>query len=284
MKSLDESTHPILGFIGGCHVAGYLVEDAGSFVDHLKDLFRSSEVIKVPYATISKIDKHINPTRKLRSKYVFVQLGNFEFSASWRQIIATTVGGTPELPSFISKYSKYSSRKQKTGSAAQASSAATAQRPSVGSKVAEVSASPLLSTSAFSLLDVTKAVVGSVLYFTTWVVLRKHRQQFNLMNQVVRQNPETTFVCISPLPVVAWPHNLLRRLGSFIFRQRLDASPNLQWLDSHRVLPREHALLADGIHLNEEGHRILAEHLYALCQPAQSQTRHHEALEMAENN
>jgi hypothetical protein len=222
MKSLDESTRPILGFIGGCHVAGYLVEDTGSFVDHLKDLFHSPEVIKVPYATISKIDKHINLTRKLRSNYVFVQLGNFEFSASWRQIIATTVGGTPELPSFISKYSKYSSRKQKTGSAAQVNSAATAQRPAVSS---EVSASPLLPTSALSFSDVMKVVVGGILYFTTWVLLRKHRQRFNLMNQVVRQNPETTFVCIAPLPVVAWPHNLLRRLGSFIFRQRLDASP-----------------------------------------------------------
>lgn len=269
---MDTSTSPVLGFIGGCHVAGYLVEDAGSFADHLGGLFHSSEILKVPYATISKIGKHIDLTRKPRSGYVFVQLGNFEFSASWRQIIATTVGGTAELPSFISKYSsrKYSYWKQKSGSTTKTDPAATAQRGAMGAAAAEVSALPLRSGRAFPLMDLVKVVVGGSLYFTTWVLLRKHRRQFNLMNQAIRQNPQTTFVCISPLPVVAWPHNLLRKLGGFIFRRRFDAHPNLRWLDSHRVLQREHAIFADGVHLNEEGHKVLAQHLYALCQPAQS--------------
>ncbi|MBD2766486.1 SGNH/GDSL hydrolase family protein [Hymenobacter sp. BT664] len=119
-------------------------------------------------------------------------------------------------------------------------------------------------------MDLIKVLVGSTLYVLTWVVLRKYRQQFNLINQLIQENPQTTFVCISPFPAVASTHNLLRRLGGLILKHRFDATPNLRWVDSHDILRRDYAFLPDGIHLNKEGHKALADDLYAVCRPTQS--------------
>jgi len=248
------SEKPVLGFIGGCHVAGYLVENTYSFVDHLSAFFTASQVVKVPYVRIGRLEEHVAPSHKTQSKYVFVQLGNFEFSANWMQILAMTVG----VPAFAAAgWTKPSKAATPTPSCTSASPVAAA--------VAAASGGSWFSRAARRGAEWSKVTIGGILYILTWVLMRKHRQQFHLLNRVIKQNPQSTFVCLSPFPCAAGTHNLLRRLGGRILKHRFDAHPNVRWVDTHRVLKGKRVFFADGIHLNEQGHKTLAVHLQEVC-------------------
>ena len=233
----------VLGFIGGCHVSGYLVAEHESFVNRLRAGLGASEILAAPHVSISHLPQHVLPTLRIRLAYVFIQLGNFGFSASWLQILKRTVVGCP------------------TPAAAPPVPGPGAGGDSPGSEPA-APASPSATRRA---ADMAKVALGSLLYVLTWVLLCRYRQPFRLINRVVRQNPHTTFICLSPFPSAAAPHNLLRRLGGQILQHRLTAYPNLRWVDTHRVLSRQYHFLAGGIHLNATGHRVLAEHLRTLC-------------------
>ena len=229
----------VLGFIGGCHVSGYLVAEHESFVNRLRAGLGAAEILAAPHVAISHLPQHVLPTLRTRSTYVFIQLGNFEFSASWLQILKRTVGLPPGV-----------------------GCPTPAAAPPVPGPAPTAPISPSATRRA---ADMAKVALGSLLYVFTWVLLRRYRQPFRLINRVVRQNPHTTFLCLSPFPSAATPHNLLRRLGGQILQHRLTAYPNLRWVDTHAVLSRQHHFFADGIHLNAAGHQVLAEHLQTLC-------------------
>lgn len=240
----------VLTFIGGCHVAGYLVEKSTSFVDHLNGFFAPQRVHRMAYAKIEDLTQLLEDSQTTEATVVFLQLGNFEFSASWKQILATTTG----LPAWVPNVSAKSKglRAQPPGPASMASTSSHYQAYYwlAGNPIAEA----------------MKTAVGAGLYVFTWLVLRKHRRQFRALNQLIAQNPRTTFVCMSPFPSTAGTHNALRRLGGWIMQQRLQARSNLRWVDTHRVLHNKTGLFgADGIHLNEYGHRVLAQHLQTVC-------------------
>ena len=239
--------NPVLGFIGGCHVSGYLVEEHESFPNRLRAEFASPEVLQMPHVAIGRLHHLFSPALRTRSEYVFIQLGNYEFSASWQQILKRTVGLPPRVASCLGR------------SPQPASGSAATRRP------VPAPAAPARTAGGTRVADVAKVALASLLYVLTWVLFRRYRQQFRLMNRVVQQNPQTTFVCLSPFPSAAGPHNLLRRLGGRILRHRFTAYPNLRWVDTHQVLGRQHAFLPDGIHLNAAGHRVLAEHLQTVC-------------------
>lgn len=239
---------PVLGFIGGCHVSGHLVAEHESFVNRLQVEMGACEVISTPHVTISQLQRHILPALRTRSAYMFIQLGNFEFSASWLQIFKCTVGLPPGVARHLVRPFQ--------------------PAPEPGTDWNNPGLEPTAPTNSSTTrrtADVVKVALGSLLYVLTWVLLRRYRQQFRLINRVVRQNPHTTFVCLSPFPSAANPHNLLRRLGGQILQHRLTAYPNLRWVDTHQVLSRQDDFLTDGIHLNATGHRVLAEHLRIMC-------------------
>lgn len=246
--------NPILSFIGGCHVAGYLVEETESFVNRLSERLGSFEVHRVPYASIGKLQRYVEPAHKTQSNYVFVQLGNFEFSASWKQILELTVGLPSGVASrLVSKLSPVPLPQSFVADSAPAQEADTLAATQVTLSARKWAA------------DVTKVLVGSGLYLLTWVLMRRHRRQFRLVNQIVEQNPQTTFLFLSPFPSAATPHNILRQLGGLILQHRFKAHPNARWVNTHKVLNRQEVFLADGIHLNAAGHQVLADHLLAVC-------------------
>ena len=206
----------------------------------------------MPYMKIDKIDDFFEPTHVTTSDFVFLQLGNFEFSASWRQILSTTVG----LPRWVASGIEHWAGLPEV----------LVLQSVAGRRVAAAKLDSLAGLAGARASGLGKVAFGGYLYVLTWVLMRKHRQQFRLMNRVVRQNPQSTFICLTPFPCVAGPHNWLRRLGGLILRHRFDAHPNLRWVDSHRVLQLRSSLFEDGVHLNEKGHQLLAAHLQALCQ------------------
>ena len=237
----------VLGFIGGCHISGYLVAEHESFVNRLRAGLGAAEVLAAPHVAISDVPQYVLPTLCTRSTYVFIQLGNFEFSASWLQILKRTVG-LPPVGGCLRRRPSRRGGGSGTGGGSYEPEPAAPSSPSATRRAA----------------DMVKVALGSVLYVLTWVLFRRYRQPFRLINRVVRQNPHTTFVCLSPFPSAAAPHNLLRRLGGQILQHRLTTYPNLRWVDTHQVLSRQHHFLADGLHLNAAGHRALAEHLQIL--------------------
>lgn len=238
---------PVLYFIGGCHVAGYLVEKSTSFVDHLNTFLAPKSIHRLPYTKIKNLTQLIRPAYKTEAAFMFLQLGNFEFSASWKQILVTTTG----LPTWMLK----SSGKMKPAYAQ--------QQPFTVSE--ELKADCNDESWYNPAIEVIKSTIGISLYVCTWLLLRKHRQQFQALNQFIAKNPQTIFICMSPFPSVAETHNLLRRLGGWIIKRRIHAQPNLRWVDTHQVLRDKGSLFADGTHLNEYGHQVLAQHLWMVC-------------------
>lgn len=266
LNSLHVSHPPaeklVLTFVGGCHVAGYLVEKSASFVDHLNRFFAPQLVHRQPYTKIEHLSRFIEASQKTEAAYVFLQLGNFEFSASWRQILATTTGLPNWVPNGPAKLK---------GIHAPSLPPAMPQGSAV---VANTSTSPnnesWYQSAVKPAAEVVKTTVGASLYISTWLFLRKHRQQFHALNKLIMQNPQTTFVCMSPFPSMAPTHNILRRLGGWLMQQRLQTSSNLHWVDTHQVLKDKKKLFVDGIHLNEYGHQVLAQHLRDVCLTAKA--------------
>ena len=250
----------VLTFVGGCHVAGYLVGKSASFVDHLSGFFAPQQVHRLPYTKIEHLTRLIKPAHTTEAAFVFLQLGNFEFSASWKQILSTTAGLPGWGESVLGKSKPAADQSAAPQPAATPESSAESGAPNrsrTGGAWGSVAVNPVA--------EALKTTVGAGLYVVTWLLLRKHRQQFRALNQLIALNPQTTFVCMSPFPSTAGTHNLLRRLGGWIMRQRLHNRPNLRWVDTHRVLRDKQRLFADGTHLNESGHRVLAQHLQSVC-------------------
>jgi hypothetical protein len=245
----------VLTFVGGCHVAGYLVEKSASFVDHLNGFFAPQLVNRMPYAKIEHLARLIGSSHETEAAFVFLQLGNFEFSASWKQILATTTGLPIRVSNGMSKLE---------GVPAKPLLPAMPQEPEAiagtGTNYKFWHQSVLKPAA-----DTVKTLVGASLYVSTWLLLRKHRQQFHALNKLIAQNPQTTFICMSPFPSMSRTHNSLRRLGGWIMQQRLQTRSNLRWVDTHQVLQDKKSLFADGIHLNEYGHQVLAQHLRQVC-------------------
>ena len=202
------------------------------------------------YAKIEHLAQLLGHSQTTEATVVFLQLGNFEFSASWKQILATTTGLPAWVPNGSAKSKGLRAHSLEPGRIASTSPRHQAYYGFPGKPVVEA----------------MKMAVGTALYLFTWLVLRKYRLQFRALNQLIAQNPQTTFICMSPFPSTAGAHNALRRLGGWIMQQRLQARSNLRWVDTHRVLHDKKGLFsADGIHLNEYGHRVLAQHLRAVC-------------------
>ena len=244
-----------LTFVGGCHVAGYLVEHSASFVNHLEQRLAPCVVLMRPYAKIEKLAQLLDPLVKTKSDYVFLQLGNFEFSASWTQILKSTLGRVPPRTSLLA-------RAQGAGSASGGSSLVQTSNVNPQSVSAQLIAGV---DSPQEELQSSKVLVGSLLYWVSWVLMRKYRKQFHYLNQLIRNNPQTIFVCMTPFPCLPATHNKLRRLGGRIMRHRLWGAANLRWVDTHEILDGQPGIFADGVHLNSEGHRLLADHLCTVC-------------------
>lgn len=245
--------------VGGCHVVGYLVGQENGFVQHIARRLQASAVQALPHVGIKKVDKVASSLQESRAKFVVLQLGNFEFSASWKQLLQSTLG----LPKFL---------RRSGGKKSSAASPVPAGAEAIGEQATAEQAPGhhLAPTAALTLSDWFRVVVGGVLYVVSWLIFRKYQRQISELNSLIEQHPRVTFVCLSPFPALAQAHNKLRRLGGWLLRRRVTQQPNLHWVDTFDTLNRED-LFIDGIHLNEQGHRILAEQIICEFSPSQKE-------------
>lgn len=222
--------------LGGCHVAGYAISAAHAFPKLLAELLQGEVVAQVPNLSFVQLPEHLAAIHALHPSHVVLQLGNHEFSASWRRLghqLCRAVGVRPK------------NKKPLTNAAHPMSSAGPALPISRLAYYARVAATSLLTAAL-------------------WVFSPQYRRSFRALNDCMRQHPNTAFIFLSPFPCLVPADNALRDFGGWLFRGLLADLPNRHWLDSHRVLRPDRQMFVDTSHLNEIAHRVLAHSLVAL--------------------
>jgi hypothetical protein len=218
--------HARLVILGGCHVAGYLIDPIQAF----PALLGVEVVAQVATLQFIQLPKHLGAVQELRPSHVILQLGNYEFSASLRLL--------------LKQYARVLGIRWR---AAKAGRHGIAKDP----VTAPVLQSPRYGRVAGLGLLISGLWVGSAL----------HRRAFRAVNACMQQHPTTQFIFLSPLPHLDPAVNALRRLGGWLLRRGLKRVANCHWLDSQQLLRREPALFVDQGHLSERGHRLLAQGL-----------------------
>ena len=191
---------------------------------------------QVPNLSFVQLPEHLAAIHALHPSHVVLQLGNHEFSASWRRLghqLCRAVGVQPK------------NKKPLTDAAHPMSSAGPALPISRLAYYARVAATSLLTAAL-------------------WVFSTQYRRSFRALNDCMRQHPNTAFIFLSPFPCLVPADNALRDFGGWLFRGLLADLPNRHWLDSHRVLRPDRQMFVDTSHLNEIAHRVLAHSLVAL--------------------
>jgi hypothetical protein len=217
MKSLRIVT------VGGCHVAGYGVDSEQSFPVLLAKLLDGEVVGQTAHARFVDLPYHLEPLLTQQPSHVVMQVGNYEFSASWYRLLRQLK---------LKRWAKRPPEEQP--------SAALGHRRTV------------------SLATYSQVAVMSLLMTALWLFSAPHRRSFQTLKRCMQQHPATTFIFLSPFPDLNPGDDMLRRFGGWLLRHRLSRRPNLHWVDSHQLLRTDAQLYVDSSHLNSQGHRALS--------------------------
>lgn len=232
MKSVE------LFVLGGCHVAGYPVGHDQAFPVQLSELLGGRLVGEVSYLKFTHLSEHLHLIDQLHPSHVVLQLGNHEFSDSFRPLLRQLHEAIfPQRPA-----------------GAQARQLSKPLRP-IAPATAPASTHFPRATQVRHWLRVGGL---SLLTALVWLLSPAHRRSFWALNACIRRHPDTDFVFLSPFPTLNPTQNSTRRLGGWLLRQRLVARPNCRWLDSHHLLRLDRQLFVDANHLNRHAHRVLA--------------------------
>lgn len=216
--------------LGGCHVAGYPIGVAQAFPTLLGEILDATLVAQVPNLQFVHLPQHLQTIAALRPSHVILQLGNYEFSGSLRNLLRqfNQVLGRRPVKKLFTK---------------------------------EASCPPVQLTDVpvVSWLICYVRLVG-LGFFTAvlWLFSARHYRVFHALNTCMRQHPNTIFVFLSPLPCLDPVANTMRRFGGWLLRRRLAHLSNCQWLDSHKLVRPDRHLFVDLSHLNLLAHKILA--------------------------
>lgn len=217
MKSLK------IAAVGGCHVAGYGVNTDQAFPTVLANLLGSEALEGVAHARFVDLPKHLPSLLERQPSHVVMQIGNYEFSASWYRLLRQFR---------LKRWAKKPPEEQESASLDYKRITTPATYLQVG--------------------------VMSVLMTALWLFSPPHRRGFKVLKQCMAQYPATTFIFLSPLPDLNPADNLLRQFGGWLLRHRLPSQPNLHWVDSYTLLRADEQLFVDASHLNQQGHRALS--------------------------
>jgi hypothetical protein len=169
------------------------------------------------------LPQHLEPLLAQQPSHLVMQVGNYEFSASWHRL----------LRQFRLK------RWAKKPPEEQASASLCYKRVASPSTYLQVAVMSLLMTAL-------------------WLFSPQHRRGFRVLKRCIEQHPTTAFIFLSPLPDLNPGDNFLRQLGGWLLRHRLPSRSNLHWIDSHSLLRADEQLFVDASHLNQRGHRVLS--------------------------
>lgn len=225
--------------LGGCHVAGYPFEQSDAFPNLVCDLINGELVGQVTNLQFVRLPDHLARFKELQPSHVILQLGNYEFSASFYHVMrqferAFGLSLSPLSPSCSS------------------SSNSSYQTNSVDALPAKSK------IGHYARLTCLGSVTAGI-----WLFSSKYRHVFRDINCYMSQYPETEFIFLSPLPCLDPTANALRRLGSRLLRRGLVRQPNCHWLDTHQVIDTDQRFFADPSHLSKVGQQTLAQSIAA---------------------
>lgn len=214
--------------IGGCHVAGYKVGEENSFVNVVS---RSTGYECIHRAANYQIKKTTGIREKINTNQpdiVLLQLGNYEFHASLKQLFQTKKKNK-------SKLSENSGLVKKSDD--------TDKQPLLLPLVKEPKA-------GFFLRNLITPFI--------WIVL-KYRNRLYLKNikDIIKENPSQTFVILSPIPCFKTSDNLIRNKAAKWYKKLYATLPNVTYIDLFRYIASDKRYFADPGHLNSTGHRIM---------------------------
>ena len=222
--------------IGGCHVVGYPLGISHAFPTLLCSLNDAEIVGQISNVQFLRLDEFLVRISESQPSHVVLQMGNFEFSASFYHLLRQfkRVFGLTVLPMSDSSSSSSSSHTNTVD-----------VLPAKGA------------------VDAFMRVMGlGVFTVGTWLLSGRHRRTFQVLNKFIAKNNNIDFYFLSPLPCLDPPANTLRRLGGWLLRRGIDKQSNYYWLDTHQVIPVDSHFFADPSHLSDAGHQALA-HLLA---------------------
>lgn len=212
--------------IGGCHVAGYKVGEENSFINILSKVTGLICTHRAPNYQIKKttgIREKINTTQP---DIAVLQLGNYEFNASLRQILK-----------------KKSGKSSNSGSASAGESALISGKPVMLPLVKEPK-------TGFFFRNLITPFIWNILKY-------RNRVHLHHIRDIIRENPSMQFVILSPIPCFKSSDNLVRNLAGRWYRKLFAAMPNVTYIDLFRYIAADKRYFADPGHLNATGHRIL---------------------------
>ena len=224
--------------LGGCHVVGYPFGQAHAFPTLLCGLLDGELVGIVGNLQFVRLPDHLARFKDLQPSHVILQLGNYEFSASFYHVMRQfkRAFGLPVSPPSPSRGSSNNS----SGSSHQTNS---------------VDALPARNRMEhYARLTGLGSVTAGI-----WLFSSKYRRVFQDINRYMAQCPDTQFIFLSPLPCLDPAANSLRRLGSRLLRRGLASQSNCQWLDTHQVIGTDQSFFTDSSHLSKVGHIALAQ-------------------------
>lgn len=232
---------PTIAVLGGCHVAGYALTDEDAFPVLLARLLNGTLVEQVANLQFIQLPKHLVLLEDLRPTHVVLQLGNYEFSASFRLLIRQFRRAFDLTPP--AKPNQSASQSASSNSSNIVSHAVPCRN---------------------WLAEHIRVAGLGLLTATLWLTSAKHRRTFRALNESIARCPDITFILLSPFPCLEPAANTMRQFGGRLMRRRLRKQPNLCWLDSHQVLRADRELFVDQLHLNWEAHRMVARRIAAL--------------------
>jgi hypothetical protein len=248
---------------GGCHVVGYPLGPAHSFTTKLCELGETDVVGQVANLSFLRMPNQLATLRELQPTHIVLQLGNYEFSASfshvWRLFIkAFNQKSDKGKPASSDSNSNRSVDKSADATAANQESG-NGKPTSIGNSSDRAVDKSIDAPPARTKLEYYSRVGGlSLLTVLTWLLSSRYRRAFQHLNECVMQYPGTAFFVLSPLPCLDPAANTVRRLGGWLLRNGLHNQPNLHWLNTHEVIATDPRFFADLSHLNDAGHYALA--------------------------
>ncbi|MBL7721850.1 MAG: SGNH/GDSL hydrolase family protein [Chitinophagaceae bacterium] len=212
--------------IGGCHVAGYKVGEENSFVNVIAKATGFILSHRAPQYQIKKTTGIREKINSCHPDVVLLQLGNHEFSASLEQILKKKDTDTTTQNEYTLPDKKEFSKK-----------------PLLLPVVSERKA-------VFFLRNIMTPFIWGYLAYKNFKHLKNIRH-------IIKENPGTRFVILSPIPCLNTADNYIRRKAARWFKWTFAGLPNVKFIDLFRYIAVDKRYFEDPAHLNATGHRIL---------------------------
>ncbi|HEX4877902.1 MAG TPA: hypothetical protein VFV31_14590 [Chitinophagaceae bacterium] len=215
--------------IGGCHIAGYKVGEENSFINVMADTAGFDIIHKAANFEIKRNIEIREKINKHQPDTVLLQLGNYEFHASLKEL--------------------FREKKNYTGSRV---SGGSGQLSELTNEADDRLMLPMVKEKKAGFV-IQNLVTPFIWKYLNW----KNKAHFSNIKSIIRENPGINFIILSPIPCYKISDNLIRNKAGKWYRKLFAAMPNVTYIDLFRYIAADKRYFEDPAHLNITGHRIL---------------------------